>query len=66
MTVLLICWVMFTLFLMSKDEKILHFRQLSVSEGAVKSEKDGSVIEVSISNFFLQLTPSMHRHSIPA
>ncbi|KAL7044103.1 hypothetical protein ACKWTF_001783 [Chironomus riparius] len=32
MTILLISWVLFTLFLMLKDEKVLHFRQLAISE----------------------------------
>lgn len=30
MTVLLIAWVMFTLFLMSENEKVLHYRQLAI------------------------------------
>lgn len=30
MAVLLIVWVMFTLFLMSKNEKVLHYRQLAI------------------------------------
>lgn len=33
MIVLLIVWCMFTLFLMSKNEKVLHYRQLAVPKG---------------------------------
>lgn len=36
MTVLLICWVLFTLFLMNKDEKVIKFRQIAVPEEEVK------------------------------
>lgn len=39
MVVLLIVWLMFTLFLMSKNEKTLHFRQLAIPKGNdIKSE----------------------------
>ncbi|CAG9798698.1 unnamed protein product [Chironomus riparius] len=37
MTVLLIVWVMFTLFLMSKNEKVLHYRQLAVPKSNIKT-----------------------------
>lgn len=33
MIVLLLAWLMFTLFLMSKDEKVLHYRQLAIPKG---------------------------------
>lgn len=38
MTVLLIVWVMFTLFLMSKNEKVLHYRQLAIPKNNIKSK----------------------------
>lgn len=39
MIVLLIAWLMFTLFLMSKNEKVLHYRQLAIPKGDdLKSE----------------------------
>ena len=38
MTVLLIVWVMFTLFLMSKNEKVLHYRQLAIPKSNIKSK----------------------------
>lgn len=38
MAVLLIAWVMFTLFLMSKNEKVLHYRQLAIPKNNIKSK----------------------------
>jgi hypothetical protein len=38
MTILLIAWVMFTLFLMSKNEKVLHYRQLAIPKNSIKSK----------------------------
>ncbi|KAG5674879.1 hypothetical protein PVAND_004824 [Polypedilum vanderplanki] len=37
MAVLLIAWVMFTLFLMSKNEKVLHYRQLAIPKNNIKT-----------------------------
>lgn len=37
MAVLLIAWVMFTLFLMSKNEKVLHYRQLAIPRSDIKT-----------------------------
>lgn len=39
MIVLIITWLMFTIFLMSKNEKVLSYRQLAIPKGDdVKSE----------------------------
>lgn len=38
MLVLLASWLIFTYFLMSRNEKVLEARQLSVSEGQIKCE----------------------------
>lgn len=42
MIVLLICWLIFTLSLMSKNEKVLDTRQIAISEGDIRCEKDSS------------------------
>lgn len=57
MIVLLIVWLMFTIFLMSKNEKVLHYRQLAIpKEIDVKSELNDCQLELH----FILLSFSFH------